>query len=164
MIRAAPLTRNHPQKSTDRVSKLLTGPGAYRLRCHFRLIATPRRYSMKTSVGLILFAFLLASCASRDPSFESGVDLLKAATNCKLTDPGTAILNIVGRPTDAYRVIYTCDGVEVTRCIATVPAGQNNGMCNSGPNPIPNNGPKRCIVGPKNGNSALAAVRWYSCI
>ncbi len=118
---------------------------------------------MKTCVGLFLFVFMLASCESRDPSFEAGEDLLKAVTNCRLTDTGTATLTIVGQPTDAYRVIYTCNGVEVTRCTATVPAGQNRGNCNSGPNPIPNNGPKSCRVGPKNGNSAQAAIRGSSC-
>jgi len=120
-------------------------------------------YSMKTCVGLFLFAFLLASCVSRGPSFEAGEDLLKAVTNCRLTDTGTATLTIAGQPTDAYRVIYTCNGVEVTRCIATVPAGQNGGNCNSGPNPIPNNGVRSCKVGPKNGNSAQAASRGSSC-
>lgn len=110
------------------------------------------------------FLLALSACGgdkAEEPTDGDGGTPNPTVCNSKTT-LGTVRLDIAGNANDSFRIIMKCGTQEVTRCTATVAAGQATASCtNQGP--VPNGGNRSCTVGPGNGNSAAARVTAQMC-
>ena len=84
---------------------------------------------------------------------------------CNPAQPASVSLSIQGRNNDAFRVIMTCGGQEVARCMAVVEgagAGIGTDTCSDVKPAVA--GPARCILGVGNGNSPAATAPAWGCL
>lgn len=83
---------------------------------------------------------------------------VRSGGECNPSRRGQVNLHVTaGQLNDGFRVILMCGTTEVARCYANISADPATAICDDGPNPQPA-GPRRCILGPQNGNSAGAAA------
>lgn len=81
---------------------------------------------------------------------------VRSGGQCNTSLQGQVDLRVVrGQPDDGFHVILMCGSTEVARCGAHLSGDPATADCTDGPNPQPP-GPRRCILGPRNGNSATA--------
>jgi hypothetical protein len=86
---------------------------------------------------------------------------VRAGGECDPSRRGQVNLQVAGQQGDGFRVILMCGSTEVARCRGHLSADPTTATCGDGPNPQPA-GPRRCILGPQNGNSAAAAAS-FAC-
>lgn len=86
-----------------------------------------------------------------------------AAENCEGFTTMTVKLVIAGEPKDGFRIIGKCGDTEVARCRAVIKQGEKRAKCEETAVIEGLSGRVRCIVGPKNGNSAKATEKASSC-
>ncbi len=95
-----------------------------------------------------------------------GLGLLPSAAsaeNCKGFTTMTVKLSISGEPKDGFRIIGKCGDTEVARCRAVIKKGEKRAKCEETAIIEGLSGRVKCIVGPKNGNSAKATEKASSC-
>jgi len=73
-------------------------------------------------------------------------------------------LKIKGQAEDGFRIVGFCGNEEIVRCRATIEDGNTRDKCTAAEQLLPGTtGRKRCVIGPRNGNSAEAKVRDRTC-
>lgn len=86
---------------------------------------------------------------------------VRSGGQCDTSRRGQVNLRVMGQQGDGFRVILMCGSTEVARCRAHISGDPATATCEDGPNPQPP-GPRRCILGPQNGNSAAAEAS-FTC-
>ena len=95
--------------------------------------------------------------------FGGGLSTAEAET-CEGKELFIVGLKIRGNPEDSFRIIGLCGNEEIVRCRATVEEGNTRDRCTAAAElPVGTGGRKRCVIGPRNGNSATAAVVERTC-
>jgi|GEM_PF-1822479 len=117
-----------------------------------------------TAVTAASFLLALSACGEKkteEPTDGDGGTPNPTVCNSNTTR-GVVRLDIAGNPDDEFRIIMKCGDQEVTRCSATIAAGQNTASCTK-QGPVPNGGNRSCTIGPANGNSPAARVTASGC-
>jgi hypothetical protein len=86
------------------------------------------------------------------------------AESCNGKETLTVRLAMKGRAGDSFRIIGLCGNQEIIRCRAHIEEGNARDRCVATGFVEGFRGQKRCVVGPKNDNSAKAEVLSDGCI